>query len=171
MRARALRLAACLLGGAIGCTRSAPPRADGLAGTSESGSAILAACKREAVDAETVVHDCGDAFVVMEAAIPRPQSLAAVDENLERFVTELVSTGDAGVARVLSRDARDFDGHRAIRVRLELEGKGRFVATMVVVLGERTRVVSCSAKAPAEKRCDAVLHHLVAPAPPATPAP
>ncbi len=158
MRSRASLIALAL----VGCARTAAPTAQttGEAGaTSEpSGAAILSGCAREE-DQGAVVWSCGEAFLAMEASIDGPPTAEAIDENLARFVEPFAG-------HVVSRDDAPWVAsgapHRAVRLRVDLPEKGRFVATLVVVARPtRTRVASCSAKLADASRCEAVLAHLV----------
>lgn len=143
--------AACAL--LVGCARTtapAPPPPD--------AASALEGCTSETHEGATT-WSCGDAFLALDADVPEPATEAAIEANLASFVEQFGKD-------VVARDPADYVArgvkHSALRIRVAMPEKGRFVATMVIVArGPRSRVISCSAKEADAARCDDVLAFLV----------
>lgn len=136
---------------AVGCARTAAPTG---AEPTRDAAAALDGCPSETREGATT-WSCGNAFLALDADVPEPATPEAIDANLREF------EGQFG-KDVTSRDPSDYVlagiKHRALRIRVAMAEKGRFVATMVVVAkGDRSRVISCSAREIEASRCaDAV---------------
>lgn len=144
---RAFALAAVAI---FGCARAATPVVD-------AGASPLEGCIPESRDG-TTTYSCGAAFLAMDAEVKETATDESITQNLNAFVEpfgkDVVSRDDAPMT---------LGGapHRAVRVRVDMPEKGRFVATMVVVRKTRkTRVLTCSAKEPEAYKCEQVLQHL-----------
>lgn len=151
-------LALLLVGCApVGCARGAapaePPRDAG-----RDPAAALDGCVSETRDGATT-WSCGEAFLALDADVGETATDAAIEANLGEFERSFGKD-------VTARDPSDWlvRGRRlrALRIRVAMPEKGRFVATMVIVpRGDRTRVISCSAREVEAARCDDAVAFLV----------
>jgi hypothetical protein len=129
------------------CARAAAPVAE---------TSPLEGCIPETREGATT-YSCGAAFLAMDADV-KDATDDAIAQNLNAFVEPF---GKDVVARDDAPLVVDGKSHRAVRVRVDMPEKGKFVATMVVIRkGTGARVISCSAKDTEASRCDRVLQHL-----------
>lgn len=145
MNIRALALVVLL-----GCTRARE--------ATDAGSP-LDGCKSETKDQSTT-WECGSGFLAMDATLDRPASSEEIRENLAAFRAE---SSKETTKLETSERARTIRGaeHPAVLLRFELPERGKFVAMMVVLrLAKTTRILTCSARASDEARCDAVIGEL-----------
>lgn len=137
------------------CARNAAP-----VEPARDAATALDGCKSETKDGATT-WSCGNAFLALDADVAAPATPEAIDANFQDFAESFGKD-------VTSRDPSDYDvlrgvKHRALRIRVAMPDKGRFVATMVIVArGDRTRVISCSAREVESVRCDDAVAFLVA---------
>lgn len=147
------RLAIVLL--LSGCTRTPAPTPSEPV---HDASGALDGCTSETKDGATT-WSCGSAFLALDADVAAPATPDAIELNFKDFEEQFGKD-------VTARDAKDYElrgkKHRALRLRVSMAEKGRFVATMVMVdKGTHTRVISCSAREIEATRCDDVLTLLV----------
>ncbi len=134
------------------CAVSACTRAREPADAKDAGSP-LDGCTSEQRDGATT-WNCGAGFLAMDATVNEVATDDTIKKNLDAFVEPF---GKDVVARENAPRAIGGVAHPAVRVRVELPERGRFVAMMIVVRAAgRTRVITCSAKEADAPRCDAV---------------
>ena len=136
------------------CARNAAP-----VEPARDAATALDGCASETRDGATT-WSCGNAFLALDADVAAPATPEAIAANFQDFA-------DSFGKDVIARDPNDYVlrgvKHRALRIRVAMPEKGRFVATMVIVArGNRTRVVSCSAREVEAVRCDDAVAFLVA---------
>lgn len=148
MSPRALLLVAAL----SACARTREPEG------AKDAASPLDGCTSEQRDGATT-WSCGAGFLAMDATVNESATDETIKKNLEAFVEPF---GKDMVAREDTPRTIAGVAHPAVRVRVDLPERGRFVALMIVVRrAASTRVITCSAKASDAARCDAVAETLV----------